>query len=74
MEVLSLTGCSDVTACDAARLGHDELRRLVPADVDRERAAVDEATAGRRIDGGRGALADLDRLEPALAPFATSTS
>ena len=44
------------------------VRCLAPADVDRERAAVDEPAAGCGVDGGRrGALADLDRLERALA-------
>ena len=53
----------------ASRLGRarlDELGRDLPADVDRERAAIDEAAARRRVDGGgRGSLADLDLLERA---------
>src|SRR5258706_12210745 len=56
-------GSSDVTAGALSRLRSDQLGSDLRADVDAQRAALDEAAAGRRIDGGGGdALAHFDPL------------
>src|SRR5581483_7812510 len=55
--------CGDLAARGVARPRRDQPRRGAPADVDRDRAAVDEAAAGLRVDGDRPAAAmDLDPL------------
>src|SRR5258707_4316454 len=63
IDFLSDCGCgsSDVTARALGRLRGDQFGRDLRADADAQRAALDEAAAGRRIDGGRGdALSQLD--------------